>query len=249
MNRIPKTKQTAWFSAGVSSFIASYLVKDSLNEIIYIDIDDQHPDSMRFVLDCERILGKRITVLKSPIGSVQNALKMRGAIRFPHGAPCTEVLKKRVRKSWEREQTQPLCYIWGLDLEEAQRAARIVDSMPKQDHKFPLIEAGMTKQDAHGLSVKLGLVRPAMYDMGYNNNNCIGCVKGGMGYWNKIRKDFPEVFKSRAALERLLGSTVLKNVYLDELDPEAGREQKIILEECGIACELQLLAAGRGEGS
>ena len=41
-----------------------------------------------------------------------------------------------------------------------------------------------------------------MYDMGYPNNNCIGCVKGGMGYWNHIRKDFPEVFDSRAKLER-----------------------------------------------
>ncbi len=37
-----------------------------------------------------------------------------------------------------------------------------------------------------------------MYDLGYPNNNCIGCVKGGMGYWNKIRKDFPEVFQKRA---------------------------------------------------
>ena len=33
--------------------------------------------------------------------------------------------------------------------------------------------------------------------MGYNNNNCIGCIKGGMGYWNKIRVDFPEVFEKR----------------------------------------------------
>lgn len=31
-----------------------------------------------------------------------------------------------------------------------------------------------------------------MYDLGYANNNCIGCVKGGIGYWNKIRIDFPE---------------------------------------------------------
>ena len=32
-----------------------------------------------------------------------------------------------------------------------------------------------------------------MYDLGYPNNNCIGCIKGGMGYWNRIRKDFPDI--------------------------------------------------------
>ena len=56
-----------------------------------------------------------------------------------------------------------------------------------------------------GISERLGIKRPIMYDLGYSNNNCIGCVKGGMGYWNKIREDFPEVFQARAKLEREIG--------------------------------------------
>jgi hypothetical protein len=55
---------------------------------------------------------------------------------------------------------------------------------------------------------KAGIEIPAMYKMGYNNNNCIGCVKGGMGYWNKIRKDFPEVFNRMAVIEREVGCNV-----------------------------------------
>ena len=51
----------------------------------------------------------------------------------------------------------------------------------------------------------LGIKRPAMYDLGYGNNNCIGCLKGGMGYWNKIRIDFPEVFDRYSSLERETG--------------------------------------------
>lgn len=82
-----------------------------------------------------------------------------------------------------------------------------------------------------------------MYDLGYPNNNCIGCFKGGMGYWNRIRKDFPEVFESRAQLERLVGYSILKEsdgtpLYLDELDPNRGDMNTEIFPDCGIMCYL-----------
>jgi len=31
----------------------------------------------------------------------------------------------------------------------------------------------------------------------------------GIGYWNKIRVDFPEVFKKRCKMERLIGGRIL----------------------------------------
>ena len=72
---------------------------------------------------------------------------------------------------------------------------------------------------------------------------CIGCVKGGMGYWNRIRRDFPEVFESRAQLERLVGYSILKEsdgtpLYLDELDPNRGDMNTEIFPDCGIMCYL-----------
>lgn len=229
--------KVCWFSAGVSSFIAASLAKP--DKIIYIDIDDQHPDSMRFVKDCEAVLGKPIEVLRSPYGSVENACLSFGFIASAYGAKCTEVLKKRVRKEWERQQKgHPLTYIWGFDCTERARAERLVDAMPGMEHEFPLIERSMTKEDAHGLCERLGVKRPAMYDLGYSNNNCVGCVKGGMGYWNKIRVDFPEVFDRRAKMERIIGHTCIKGVFLDELDPAAGRMAGEIMQECGIFCML-----------
>lgn len=77
-----------------------------------------------------------------------------------------------------------------------------------------------------------------MYDLGYRNNNCIVCVKGSVGYWNKIRKDFPEVFAAWAKQEREVGHTCLKGIYLDELDPNAGRIEDEVMEECSIMCQL-----------
>jgi hypothetical protein len=78
-----------------------------------------------------------------------------------------------------------------------------------------------------------------MYDLGYHNNNCIGCVKGGKGYWNKIRVDFPEVFAARAKMERDIGHYCIKDAnWLDELDPEAGRNDPPVTQECGVYCML-----------
>ena len=56
--------KVSWFSAGVSSALATKLSLPC--KIIYIDIDDQHPDSMRFVRDCEEWFETPIEILKSP---------------------------------------------------------------------------------------------------------------------------------------------------------------------------------------
>lgn len=229
--------RVCWFSAGVSSFVACYLAKE-VDAICYIDIEDQHADSKRFVEDCGRLLGKEIEKLKSPYRNVENVCLANRYVNGPAGAKCTQILKKRVRKKWESEHPGRHTYIWGFDVNEKTRAERLVESMPEFDHEFPLIDRGVTKKEAHGICASLGLRRPAMYELGYNNNNCIGCVKGGMGYWNKIRVDFPEVFQRRSKMERTIGRSCIKGVYLDELDARAGRMTEEILPECGVACEL-----------
>ena len=91
---------------------------------------------------------------------------------------------------------------------------------------------------------RAGIEVPEMYKMGYQNNNCIGCVKGQQGYWNKIRVDFPDVFHRMSEVERKLDVSINKRyegknrirVFLDELDPKAGNILKEPKIECGIIC-------------
>ena len=233
-----------WISAGVSSFIAGYLVRNTVDEFIYTHIEDQEEDSLRFIKDCEKALGKPIKILTSEYKNVENVIRQFRYINGPHFAPCTNVLKKRVRKEYEYKLKESgitdITYVWGFDCSkrERARAERTIESMPDFKHEFPLIENNLTKEDAHGLLKELGIARPKMYDLGYRNNNCIGCVKGGMGYWNKIRKDFPEVFKARAKLERDIGHSCLKECFLDELDPHRGRIEDEVMEDCSIMCQL-----------
>ena len=148
------------------------------------------------------------------------------------------ILKRRVRTSWEAENLGLKRYVWGYDCTEKNRIERIKENELEMEHIFPLMEHKITKEDAHGILNRLGIKRPAMYDLGYHNNNCIACLKGGMGYWNKIRIDFPEVFKERAELERFVGRSCINGVFLDELEPNRGRHADEIMGECGIACEL-----------
>jgi hypothetical protein len=207
------------------------------DKIIYIDIDDQHPDTLRFLCDCEDWFRKDIVTLRSPLGSVENCCLAASFIRGPHDAACTNRLKKRVRKEWELANPGRHTYVWGFDANEKRRAEGVCKAMPNYDHLFPIIDR--TKAEVHGIIDRERIRRPEMYRRGYPNNNCIGCVKGGMGYWNKIRVDFPDVFARRARMERKIGGHILKECYLDELDPERGRFAPMIVPDCGIFCEIE----------
>lgn len=224
--------------------MAGYLA-GNVDKWIYIDVADQHPDSIRFIKDCEKAIGIEIEILKSTeYGCVEDCIRVFGGFRDAHSgfAPCTNWLKKRIRKEWEAKHPDyDLTYVWGYDLNEISRAENMIKANPQAKHEFPLIEKKLYKEEVHGLFERtFDFKRPLMYDLGYPNNNCVGCIKGGMGYWNKIRKDFPEVFESRARLERLVGYSILKDkngpVFLDELDSERGDMDTEIFPDCGLMC-------------
>ena len=73
-----------------------------------------------------------------------------------------------------------------------------------------------------------------------------------MGYWNKIRVDFPEAFNKMAEFEQRKGYTVLKEpkdgspLFLKDLDPKRGRLSDEPQIECGIECEIAETKYNRG---
>lgn len=231
----------SWFSAGVSSAVATKLVVEKVDKIIYQHIDDMEDDTMRFVRECEAWFGKPIEIQQSHYRSVENACLAMAFVNSPAGPVCSRLLKRRVRAEWESEH-RFFCnfrYVWGMDdsKRERIRAENIRNDMREDDHLFPLQERGLAKQDAHGILREAGIARPRMYEMGFPNNNCKVCVRGGMGYMNHCRQHFPQEFAERAAMERRIGGSCINGTFLDELDPAAGRDCKIILPECGIYCE------------
>ena len=126
--------------------MAGYFAKD-VDEWIYIDISDQHPDSLRFIKDCERAIGKEIQILQSKeYRSVEECVRAFGGFRNPGNgfAPCTNWLKKRVRKEWEEQHRDcELTYVWGFDLKEKNRAERTIH---RQNMNFHLLTKDFLKK-------------------------------------------------------------------------------------------------------
>lgn len=234
----------SWFSCGAASAVATILAAVKYGEIeaVYCRVAEEHEDNLRFLDDFVRVTGIPVkTIVNEKYnGSIYEVFTKRQFIKGPNGAPCTMLLKKDMRKSYQQPGD---IQVFGYTVEEQDRADRFVDGNNEVAEDFILIDNKVSKQDCYSHLSRLGLKLPAMYHLGYSNNNCIGCVKGGMGYWNKIRKDFPDHFDKMAKLERFIGHAVNKDnegpVYLDELAPTRGRFKQDMPADCGFTCEVK----------
>lgn len=240
----------AWFSCGSASAYAAKLAVEKYGdrcEVLYCDtLAYEHPDNRRFLADVERWIGKSIKVLKSTeYTDIYDVFERTRWLVGIGGARCTTELKKNVRKAY---QTVDDLHVFGFTSEEGHRIKRFHQENPELDAEFPLFVDGITKAMCHEAVRVAGIEQPAMYRLGYKNNNCIGCVKGQSGYWNKIRVDFPEAFARMAKMERTLDAAICKTegktdgkrwrkrLFLDELPPTAGRYKAEPDIECGVLC-------------
>lgn len=242
-------KTLSWFSCGAASAVASKL---SINKykavsVIYCDTGSEHSDNVRFLKDIEKWLGQKITTIKNPkYKNIWDVFEKTKYLAGVYGARCTVELKKFIRHKIEMDYD---IQIFGYTVEEKNRAERLLEQNLEIKAEFPLIENQLTKQDCLALLVEAEIEIPTMYKLGYRNNNCIGCVKGGAGYWNKIRIDFPEVFDRMAKVERKLnvainksyaGDKKRKRIFLDELPTNIGNYKTEPDISCGILCQIAL---------
>ncbi len=236
-----------WFSCGAASTVAAYYTIAEYGrknvELCYCDtLKYEHPDNPRFMRDVERWLGVSIKLLRSrEYSDIYDVFEKTGWLVGAQGARCTTELKKVVRMEYQRPDD---VHVFGFTADEGERIAEFHANNLDTTTDMILQRNGITKSDCYRILRTAGIELPAMYLMGYKNNNCIGCVKGGMGYWNKIRRDFPAAFERMAKLERKMGVTILSDrrggervrLYLDELEPGRGRYDEEPDIECGVLC-------------
>jgi hypothetical protein len=239
-----------WFSCGAASAVATKIMLKQASKlfpdvpvvIANSPIIEEHTDNERFFNECQQWFGQEIIKLYNPQypkgkNSIYEVFSRRNFLKGPNGAPCTTQLKRIPRGSFQEYGD---LHVFGYDLTEIDRAQEFEEKNPTLQTYFPLIEAELTKADCLAMLQDANIELPAMYKLGYLNNNCIGCVKGGAGYWNKIRKDFPETFARMAKVEREIGHSILKNddgpIYLDELKPNVGRYKDEPDIDCSFSC-------------
>jgi hypothetical protein len=235
-----------WFSCGAASAVATKLaIFDNAGRLPIVVarciVREEHPDNDRFAADCEKWFGMPITNLfnEKYDGSVYEVIRQRSYVSGVAGAPCTGLLKKEVRLAFQRPTDR---HVFGYCAEEQERFDSFLDAN-NIDVDAPLIDRGLTHADTLAMIMDAGIELPTMYKLGYQHNNCIGCVKAtGQGYWNKIRKDFPEQFDRMAAESRRLGVRLIRikevRSFLDELQPNTGNHLEEPEIQCGIFCEM-----------
>jgi hypothetical protein len=211
-------------------------------EVLYCELANEHEDNIRFRADVEKWIGVPIKGLRSaeyPTMDIYDVFRREQYISGIGGATCTKHLKREIRMAYEWAED---VHVFGYTVDEGKRIAQFESENPNLRTLWVLRDLGITKQDCYAVVKDAGIELPAMYRLGYNNNNCIGCVKGGAGYWNKIRVDFPAHFAKAAAESRRLDVRLVKHnrqrVFLDELPPDAGNYAFEGDIECGPQCKM-----------
>lgn len=197
------------FSCGAASAVATKLAIAKYSathdvQIINAFLKEEHEDNRRFAADCEQWFGQSITMLRDQKygASVVQVFRRKQFLKGPKGAPCSRELKRNVLDAWKRPDD---IMVFGYTAEESDRLEDFRERNPDRPVIAPLIDLGLGKDDCKAMIERAGIVLPIMYQMGYDNANCIGCVKGGEGYWRAIREDFPEYFEAICLLQDEIG--------------------------------------------
>lgn len=241
------------FSCGAASAVAWKLTVAKHPEAIAVNayIANECEDNRRFLADCERWVGRTVTVLRDEKygADINNVFRAVGYLKGPRGASCTSRIKRGLLRQFEQPGD---VLVLGYTADEHWRYDDWLDEWPDRPILAPLIERGLTKEDCKAMVERAGIVLPLQYRRGYANANCKVCIKGGMGYMRAAREDFPaefeEVCKSEDMAYALHGDNA--RIFRHRSGPLKG--QRFALRElpagpadradgppeCGLFCEM-----------
>lgn len=239
------------FSCGAASAVATKLALAQYGDtrdvqIVNAFLMEEHPDNRRFAVDASAWFGREITTLRNEKynASAIQVWRRRQFIKGHRGAPCSLELKRKLLDEWKRPGD---VMVFGYTMEEADRLDDFRERNPDRPVLAPLIERGLGKDDCKAMIERAGIQLPYMYRLGYDNANCIGCPKGGEGYWRAIRQDFPDHFEAVCLVQDEIGpgswflryrSGPLINQRFPLRDLPAGEPRRNeALPSCSFFCE------------
>lgn len=237
----------AWVDGANSAVMAKLeLAEQPEIEPVHIDLGDStDEDSHRFIDDCEAWFGKPITRIKSDdFANIDEVFEARKYLSHMKGAPCTRAMKFAPRLAFQRPDDT---HLWGYtaDILDMKRAVRMAQRYPELKQHAPLIARGITKIASHAILERASIRRPRVYDLGFPNGNCIGCVKStSPSYWALVRQQFPAVFARRAEQSRRFGARLThlpgrgdERFFIDEIPGDQPTTEPIV-PSCDFLCQI-----------
>ena len=230
----------SWFSCGAASALATKLSHGAIP--VYCETGAEHPDNARFLVDCEKWFSRSVIRLHSDeYADTWDVWEKTRWLSGINGARCTTELKVAPRLAFQRP---PDIHIFGYTANHAdvERANRLRDNYPELTILTPLIERGLTKEACIEMVARAGIAIPPIYALGFQNNNCLPCVKAtSPAYWALIRKHFPDKFERMAKLSRALDVRLCRlggeRAFIDEI-PMSQTTTAPIQPSCDFLCHL-----------
>lgn len=236
-----------WYSDGAASAVAAKLAVEKYGaraEVLKCDTtSSEHPDNERFRRDVERWIGRTVALIRSEqYRDVDDVFERTRYMAGVGGARCTTELKKLVRQRYERPDD---VHVFGYTADEGDRIEQFRRNNPELACDWILRDRFVRKADCCRILERAGIALPEMYALGFEHNNCWGCVKAtSPGYWNRTRLHNPEVFERRAQQSREIGARLVRlngvRIFLDELPKDAGLDEPDGEIECGPFCQTPL---------
>lgn len=234
------TRVVSWFSCGAASAVATKLIAPDV--IAYCDTAAEDEDNLRFMRDCEQWFGKPVTRLKNEKWEgTWHLWEKRKYLSGHDGAPCTGELKVAPRLLFQKPDD---IHVFGYtaDAKDVQRADSLREHWPELRIVTPLIDRGINKAACLAMIENAGIAPPRVYAMGFQNANCIPCVKAtSPAYWALVRKEFPMQFQRMADLSRSLSARLSriggKRIFIDEI-PADHPTTEPLAPECDFLCSL-----------
>lgn len=242
----PAARVVSHFSCGAASATATKLALGDYPAVTILRawLADEHEDNDRFSSECQQWFGYPIITLADwkYKASAKEVFRRERFIKNRNGSPCREILKTRILAAMELPGDT---WIVGYTSEEVGRLHKLQEANRDRVIIAPLIDRNLAKSDCLAIIERVGIALPVMYQKGYNNNNCKCCPKGGEGYFNRQRVDFPDHYEKLCQIQDTLGpgSYLFRDrntgvrFSLRDLPPGSGRHKEPEIS-CSAYCEL-----------
>lgn len=233
------SRTIAWVSHAASVIAARFIPEA---ELVLCDMgDSEDADNRRFIEEVAEWLDRPLVRLTGKYRNIDEVFEARKYHAGIAGAPCTGEMKVAPRLDYQLPSDTHV-FGYTADWRDMKRAEHFRATYPDLKVRFPLIERGLTKEACFSLVEAAGIRRPRVYDLGFPNGNCIGCVKAtSPDYWSLVRKHFPEVFARRAEQSRRFGSRLARindeRIFIDEI-PADWPTMHPSVPACDFLCQI-----------
>lgn len=226
---IKNIKHIVCYSGGHSSAVVAMNVaaRYGTEDLILLNHDIssfvEHQDIKRFKQEVADYLKVPITYANHPKSDTMDQFDVSVNTKSFKGATgmaiCTSLLKTKPFNEYLKANfpNKDCVIYYGFDKNELHRVQRRASILGGQGYRsdYPL---ALWKELKYTSTTEVGIARPLAYTK-FKHANCTGCLKAGKQHWYIVYCDRPDIWDKAKAAEDEIGYSIMKNDYLEELEP------------------------------